>query len=169
RYFAALDAVDEGQFLTGTANGIARCRIDLQPAGTPISPENIALDALTANGFAPGGDGSGLPLTFTPGADSGCVPLNVFGEYVAGQAALDWIRTDVRTASRMSHHVVSGSLSGDLGNFLELPGGPVGWAAGAEYRKEKSRSTPGDMVQQQVLYGYPLILPERGSFDVREA
>src|SRR5690606_4276575 len=31
------------------------------------------------------------------------------------------------------------------------------------------RSTPEERVQQQVLYGYPLIQPERGSFDVQEA
>src|SRR5690606_39586412 len=97
RYFAALDAVDEGQFLTGTPNGVTRCRIDLQPAGTQINYPNILFDMLSGSGFAPGGDGSGTPLTFTAGADSGCIPVNPFGEEVSDEAALDWIRTDART------------------------------------------------------------------------
>src|SRR5690606_18029887 len=85
RYFSALDAVDEGQFLTGTPNGVTRCRIDLQPAGTQINYPNILFDMLSGSGFAPGGDGSGTPLTFTAGADSGCIPVNPFGEEVSDE------------------------------------------------------------------------------------
>ncbi len=168
RFFAALDVVDEGAFLGGAPSGVLRCRIDLQPAGTVINPENILADMLFGGGFIPGGDGSGTPQTFTPGENSGCVPLNLFGEGVADPAALEWINTDARTRSRMSHHVVSGSLSGEL-DLITLPGGPMGWAAGAEYRKENSRSTPDEWVQQELLSGYPRIAPERGSFDVKEA
>lgn len=166
RFFAALDVVDEGAFLGGAPSGVLRCRIDLQPEGTVISPENILGDMLFGGGFAPGGDGSGTPQTFTPGDGSGCVPLNLFGEGVADPAALDWITADGRARSRMRHHVVSASLNGEL---FELPGGAIGWAAGAEYRKEHSRSTPDEWIQQGLLTGYPTVAPERGSFNVKEA
>lgn len=153
RFFAALDAVDEGAYLTGTPNGNIRCRIDLDPAGSTIDPWNW----------------DELPVTFTPGANSGCVPLNLFGEYRSDPAALAFINANPVTRSKLTQHVVSGSLSGDLGSFMELPGGPVAWAAGAEYRKEKSFSDPDQIIQDEVLWGYPMITTERGSFDVKEA
>src|SRR5690606_8000753 len=86
RYFAALDAVDEGEFLTGTPNGNIVCRIDLQPAGTPVNEYNIFWET-----FIPGGNGSGVPETFTPGANSGCVPFNPFGDGMANAASIDFI------------------------------------------------------------------------------
>jgi outer membrane receptor protein involved in Fe transport len=164
RFFAALDAVDEGEFLTGTPNGNIRCRIDLQPAGTMISPYNIMWGP-----FAPGGDGSGTPQTFTAGAGSGCVPLNIFGEGVADPAAIDWIGYRMVDRSKINQHVVSGSLSGDLGALFELPGGPLAWAVGAEYRKEKSVYNPDPILEQELLWGWGYVTDEVGSFNVKEA
>lgn len=153
RFFAALDAVDEGAYLTGTPNGNIRCRIDLDPPGSTIDPNNWDAEA----------------VTFTPGANSGCVPLNLFGEYQSDPAALAFINVNPVTRTKLTQHVVSGSLSGDFGQFLELPGGAIGWAAGAEYRKEKSFNDPEQIIQDEVLWGYPVIGTERGSFDVKEA
>jgi iron complex outermembrane receptor protein len=163
RYFAAIDAVDEGQYLTGTPNGVHRCRVDLQPTGSTINYENLIWGA-----FYPGGDGSGVPQTFTPGMNSGCLPLNLFGENVADPAAVAWVTTDTPTKSKMTHHVVSGSLSGNTGRLFNLSGGAISWAAGAEYRKEKSVSVPDELIQQEMIFAYPLLIPEKGSFDVRE-
>lgn len=163
RFYAALDAVDEGAFLTGTPNGNVVCRIDLMPAGTPINPDNIFWE-----NFVPAGDGSGVPITFTPGSNSGCVPLNLFGEGTVDPEAVDFVHTNAVTRSKLTQHVVSGSLTGDLGQFFELPGGPLAWAFGAEYRKEKSLSEPDQLVQDGLLWGYPVIQVEKGSFDVKE-
>lgn len=162
RYFAALDAVDEGQFLTGTPNGNIVCRIDLQPAGTPVNEDNIYWES-----FVPSGDG--VPVTFTPGANSGCVPFNPFGDGVANAASIDFIGLDAVTKTRLSQHVLSATLSGDFNRLFTLPAGDVQWAAGLEYRKEKSRSNPDQLIQQKLLWGYPLIQPDSGSFDVKEA
>ncbi len=164
RFFAALDAVDEGEFLNGTPNGNIRCRIDLQPAGTQINPYNIMWGT-----FTPGGDGSGTPQTFTPGANSGCVPLNIFGKGMIDPAAKAWINYETMRHSRIDQHVVSGSLTGDTEALFSLPGGPVGWAVGTEYRKEKSIDHPDPILEQQVLWGYSYVTDEVGSFDVKEA
>ncbi|MEJ0098904.1 MAG: TonB-dependent receptor [Pseudomonadota bacterium] len=164
RFFAALDAVDEGQFLTGTPNGNTRCRIDLQPAGTQINPYNIMW-----GNFKPGGDGSGTPQTFTAGANSGCVPLDLFGKGVADPKAIAWINYRVLSHSKIDQHVVSGSLTGDSEALFSLPGGPIGWAVGAEYRKEKSADHPDPILAQQLLWGYSYVTDEIGSFDVKEA
>ncbi|MEO8315227.1 MAG: TonB-dependent receptor [Pseudomonadota bacterium] len=152
RYYAALDAVDQGLYLNGVANGNIRCRIDLDPPGSAIDPVNYGGDA----------------QTFTPGANSGCAPLNLFGEYVASDAAQQFATADVRNRSKVSHHVVSGSINGDFGERFALQGGEVGYAVGAEYRKEKSNSVPDQLIQDGLLADLATILPERGSFDVRE-
>ncbi|MCB2048122.1 MAG: TonB-dependent receptor [Novosphingobium sp.] len=158
RYFAALDAVDEGAFTTGTPNGHIVCRVDI--TGNPIDPINYGLDA----------------QTFTPGPNSGCAPLNLFGEGVASQAALDFINADLRNRVKLQQHVLSGYLSGDFGQTFGLPGGPIGFAVGAEYRKEKSDFRVDDLAKQEVI-GVPgqgviadlaLLADETGSFDVWE-
>jgi iron complex outermembrane recepter protein len=154
RYYAALDAVDEGEFSGGPANGILRCRVDLEPSGTLINPFNT--------------NGGVEPQTFTPGANSGCAPLNLFGENVASDAALQFINADLRSRSKISHHVVSGSITGNL-DRLSFQGGPFGYAFGAEYRKEKSSNVPDELIQQGLLADLATIPAEHGSFDVKEA
>ena len=159
RYFAALDAVDQGLFLNGVANGVVDCRVNLD--GGAI------VDAFNFNyGEA--------PQTFAPGE---CVPLNIFGEGAPSQAALDFILTDTQNEYTLKQHVVNGFVSGDFGSFFELPGGAVGFAVGAEYRKEQSDFRP-DAISTQVttfdpnagvLADLALLGPEQGEFDVWEA
>lgn len=85
------------------------------------------------------------------------------------QAALDWVNADILNRATIRQHVVSGSVSGDFGQFFELPGGPVGFAIGGEYRKESSAFLPDQLLQQGTLADFSLQLPEQGSFDVKEA
>lgn len=157
RYFAALDAVDEGQFLTGTPNGRIVCRSNLDPLAPDNDPNAFLIEAATS------------AVTFTPGASSGCAPLNILGEGLASQAALDWMNVDLVNLAKVSQHVLSGSVSGDFGQLFELPGGPVGFALGAEYRKEKSNFVSDPYLQQGALADIAQILPESGSFSVKEA
>ena len=152
RYFAALDAVDEGKFLHGVANGHIVCRIDLQPAGSLIDPANYGEAA----------------QTFTPGTNSGCVPLNFFGENLVNPAAQQFATQDIRNRSKVSQHVVSGSITGDFGKALALQGGPTRYAAGAEYRQEKSSSVPDQLIQDGMLNDFSRISPEYGKFNVKE-
>ncbi len=158
RYFAALDAVDQGLFLNGVPNGVVDCRVNLD--GGAI------VDGFNSNyGEA--------PQTFTPGQ---CVPLNIFGEGAPSQAALDFILTDTSNEYTLKQHVVNGFISGDFGALFELPGGPVGFAFGGEYREEKSDFQP-DAISTQVttfdpnsgvLADLALLGPETGKFDVWE-
>lgn len=158
RYFAALDAVDEGQFLNGVANGNIVCRSNL--TGDPFVDPNNFVD----------GDGEPLPATtFTPGAGSGCQPLNLIGENVASQAALDFINADLLNRYKVTQNVISGSISGDFGQFFSLPGGPIGFAIGGEYRKETSDFVSDPLLQQGALADIAQIGPEYGEFDVKEA
>ena len=147
RYYAALDAVED----PGT--GQITCRINL--------PGQTDIQYSTSNSTPYKG---GI-LTFTPGQ---CVPLNILGAGSPSQAALDWVLADHSTRSRITQHVVSGSLSGDTGAFFNLPGGPVGFAVGAEYRKESSLFVPSDLSLGGYLDDSAPARIDRGSFDVKE-
>lgn len=158
RYFAALDAVDAGAFLTGTPSGVIDCRVNLD-GGAIADAGNLNYGE--------------APQTFAPGE---CVPLNIFGEGVASQAALDFILADTSNVFVLEQHVVNAFVSGDFRNLFELPGGPISYAFGAEYRDEGSDFQP-DAISTQVTSFDPnsgvladtaLLAPETGGFDVWE-
>ncbi|MBS0473911.1 MAG: TonB-dependent receptor [Proteobacteria bacterium] len=144
RYYAAIDAVQG-------PNGIT-CRVNLDPTWTPNQPYNYTRNEIP-------------PTTFTPGQ---CLPLNLFGEGLNSQAALDWIKTDTTDRSRLTQNVVNASITGDTGGFFKLPGGPVGFAIGGEYRKETS-SFVADPLAQQGLTFTNVLGNTTGKFDVWEA
>ena len=144
RFYAAIDAVQG-------PNGVT-CRVNTDPNWTPFQPYNYTRSEIA-------------PTTFSPG---GCQPLNLFGEGVNSKAALDWITTDTVDRTRVTQHVASAAITGDTGGFFKLPGGPVGFAIGAEYRKEKSRFTADPLAQQGLTFGNKLG-NSLGSFDVKEA
>lgn len=146
RYYAAIDAVSDG------AGGVT-CRVNVEPGWTPNQPLNYTRSAIP-------------PTTFAPGD---CKPLNLFGENAAGnQAALDWIMADTVDRTKLTQHVVSGSITGNTKNLFELPGGPIGFAVGGEYRKEKS-SFVADPLAAQGLTFTNALGNTKGSFDVWEA
>lgn len=166
RFYAAIDAVDEGEFWTGVANGNIVCRSNLDPSAIPIG---------NYPGFgSPTFDASTWGTTFTPGANSGCQPLNIFGNGKGSKAALDWIMNEATTLNRVDQFVVNAFLSGDSTGLFELPGGPVSFVVGGEYRKEEALSIPSLLELQAGQAGYDISwLGEaailKGGFEVKEA
>lgn len=75
-----------------------------------------------------------------------CVPINVFGEGAPSQAALNFVNTTTTRKERAEEFVATASLAGDLSQLFELPGGPIGFAIGAEYREEKASSAYDELV-----------------------
>ena len=53
-------------------------------------------------------------------------------------ARLDFVNTEGRTDEFASQFVASAFVGGDFSQLFELPGGPIAFAIGAEYRKEKA-------------------------------
>jgi iron complex outermembrane receptor protein len=118
-------------------------------------------------------DGNGQPVcrsSLDPDADeslAGCVPYNIFGDGIRDEDAPDFVNVDSVSHSKVTQQVASGSVSGDFGSFLEMPGGAIGFAAGAEYRRETSDSLPALEIQDGSSWNGP-ITPSKGSFDVKE-
>jgi iron complex outermembrane receptor protein len=147
RYYAALDAVFD-------SSGNITCRINL-PGETSVQGNNFGGQPVF----------NGAPVTFKPGA---CVPLNILGQGSPSQAALDFVTVDHSDWARIRQNVVNAVLSGNTGSFFNLPGGPVGFAIGAEYRKESSNYIPSDYsLAGQLMDNAPARI-DKGSFDVKE-
>jgi iron complex outermembrane receptor protein len=118
RLFAALD-------VTTDAQGRPVCRSELSPALPPGSNSRIPL-------FDPGF------FTFRPGQGR-CKPANIFGGRTSiSREAAAFITQNVESSDELEQLVFSAVLSGDSADAFELPGGPVGFSLGLEYRDERS-------------------------------
>ncbi len=136
RLFAAIDVV------TGP-NGQPTCASNVDP--TRRHPGSEFFPVITPGFF-----------TFTPGPNSGCVPVNLFnGENSVTAEAADFITEPTTTDARLEQIVFSAAINGDSGAFFNLPGGAVQFALGAEYREEKSRTRFDPLVLGLLPNGSP--------------
>ena len=127
RFFAAIDAV------AGPGGG-AICRSDIDPTPPATTPFGI-----------PAGD-PGF-FTFNPG-DGQCRPANLLGGVGAiSQDAIDFITTTTTSQFELEQLVFDVIFTGDTGALFELPGGPIGFATGFEFREEVSRSNFDPLVR----------------------
>lgn len=147
RYYAAMDAVSDGK-------GGVTCRINL-----PGQRDVQGISYGNPRGY------SGAPVTFKPGE---CVPINLLGDGSPSQEALDFVLANHSNMARLRQYVVTAALSGDTGAFVNLPGGPIGFALGAEYRKEQSTSRPSDYERNGSLLDSPSSQFSNNGFDVKE-
>jgi iron complex outermembrane receptor protein len=100
------------------------------------------------------------------GCTAPCVPFNLFGGFGSiTPAMIDFVTFEQHDSSRQSQFDATANLSGSL---FDLPGGPLGLAVGAEYRKLKGRFDPDPVVAAGFSSDIPA-QPTSGSYDVREA
>lgn len=135
RLFAAIDVVQ------GPSGPV--CASNLDP--TRIHPGSEFFPFITPGFFS-----------FTPGPNSGCVPVNLFnGPASVTPAAANWIRQDTTTRSVIDQLVFAAEFTGNTGAFLNLPGGAIQFAFGAEYRRERSRTEFDPLVLGLLPSGSP--------------
>ena len=65
-----------------------------------------------------------------------CVPINIFGSGQASAEAIAFSHRDSVNTEFASQMVASAFVGGDFSQLFELPGGPIAFALGAEWRKE---------------------------------
>ncbi len=137
RWFAAVDAVRD------PATGLPACRADVDPTA-PAMNTPFEIPAYDAGYFS-----------FTPGAGD-CVPLNIWaGQPGVSPQAAAWVTTPTWDDFRIEQLVFSGIVTGDSTDFFELPGGPVGFALGAEYRREEAVAKYDDWQRGVIPTGSP--------------
>ena len=137
RFFAAFDAV------TDEETGQPACRADVDPTA-PAENTPFGIPSWNSGYFS-----------YTPGSGD-CVPLNLWaGRGGVSQEAIDWITYNSLDEITLDQLVFSGSVVGDSSDWFELPGGPVGFAAGAEYREETSDARFGPWQRGVIPAGSP--------------
>lgn len=161
RFAAALDAVID------PATGQPTCRSKLDPEAVPFNIE-LQTNILRSTGWNPF---EPLPGTwagsFRPGADSGCVPANIFGDGAISAAAASWINGTARSQAKLKQQVAQAYLSGTTEDWFALPAGAPGFAGGVEYRKEEADSDPAIEERLGLSFGN-VLQPSRGDYDVTE-
>ncbi|OSE62955.1 hypothetical protein R593_24755, partial [Salmonella enterica subsp. enterica serovar Newport] len=68
-----------------------------------------------------------------------CVPINLFGNGNISQAAKNYLLNTTTSYGKITQLDLTATVNGDTGGFFNLPGGPVGFSFGGEYRRETAR------------------------------
>lgn len=134
-----------------------------------INAVNVARDAsgnivCTTARTRNGGTGFAAPGG-TPVADPSCVPLNLLGEGLGSQAALDYVIEDAFVAATLNQEVINANLGSTL--FDLWGAGPVGFNVGYEYRREEGAFIPDAFTEQGLGRAVP-IAPVSGSYSLNE-
>ncbi len=141
RYLLSLDSVRD-------STGQIVCRSQIDPAARVAYVED---DAILASDVA------------------ACVPINPFGDGSVSQAARDYLTVNSRATGKITQFVGSAFVAGDLGQLFELPGGPIGFSVGGEYRRETNRYDLDDLTQAGYAFYNAIPSFEAPSFEVKEA
>ncbi|WBY06249.1 TonB-dependent receptor [Sphingomonas sp. 7/4-4] len=97
-----------------------------------------------------------------------CVPYNPFGTADNG-ASVDYFARTFTVKSGLTQFVASGFVSGDSSQIFELPGGPVSFALGAEYRSETAFYEQDKFVTDGFTNGVSIPSFQPDPFRVKEA
>ena len=137
--------------------GQIQCRSQFDPtAALPIQRTDAVSTAIAARNAA------------RLAADiAACVPYNPFGGQDNSAAANYFART-FTARSGLDQLVLSGFVSGDTSGFFNLPGGPVRFAVGAEYREENAFYQQDPFVTDGFTNGVSIPSFEPNTFKVKE-
>jgi outer membrane receptor protein involved in Fe transport len=97
-----------------------------------------------------------------------CVPYNPFGQ-PDNRASIAYFARTFTAHSELDQLVFSGFVSGDLSQLFELPGGPVRFAIGAEYREENAFYQQDQFITDGYTNGVSIPSFEPNTFNVKEA
>ncbi|KQS05253.1 hypothetical protein ASG11_08055 [Sphingomonas sp. Leaf357] len=97
-----------------------------------------------------------------------CVPYNPFGGS-DNSAASNYFSYNARNKASLSQFDVQGFVGGDLSQLFELPGGPIGFSLGGEYRREKASYTNDPFVDSGATNAVAIGQFNPPTFEVKEA
>ncbi|MFN3619686.1 TonB-dependent receptor domain-containing protein [Sphingorhabdus sp.] len=144
-------ALDAGR---NPITGAIQCRSQFDPAS-----------AVPLVGFAAPASANAARLAADIAA---CVPYNPFGSPNNSASVAYFARTFTASAS-LEQLVFSGFVSGDLSQLFELPGGPVSFALGGEYRREDAFYQQDKFVTDGFTNGVSIPTFSPDTFEVKEA
>jgi outer membrane receptor protein involved in Fe transport len=98
-----------------------------------------------------------------------CKPLNPFGDGSISQEAKDYILQDTVSTGKITQFDITGFVNGDSSGFFNLPGGPIGFALGGEYRRETAFYKQDPLVEKGYTFYNAIGEFAPPSFEVKEA
>ena len=138
--------------------GQIQCRAQFDPASAiPIQRTDAVSLAIAARNAA------------RLAADiAACVPYNPFGA-PNNQAAVNYFARSFTATASLDQLDLLGFVSGSLSHLFELPGGPIRFALGAEYRREKAFYSQDPFVTDGFTNGVSIPTFSPPTFEVKEA
>jgi iron complex outermembrane receptor protein len=112
----------------------------------------------------PGANGGAPVCASADAREQGCVPINIFGFNTISPEALQYVTAPGSLLTRTTQKMAGGQINSEI---WDLPAGPLGVAAGFEWRKEFSSAVP-DALTQAGLNAGNATPPTAGEFSVRE-
>jgi outer membrane receptor protein involved in Fe transport len=97
-----------------------------------------------------------------------CVPYNPFGGS-DNSASVNYFSYNAHTKASLSQLDLLGYFGGDSSQIFELPGGPIGFVLGAEYRRERASYIDDPFVESGATNSVVIGLFDPPTFDVKEA
>ncbi len=146
RFLLSLDSADQGLVQNGVANGNIVCRAQVDPASAVAftSDERLAADI------------------------AACKPYNPFGA-ADNSAAIDYFSYKATNKGSLSQFVASAYISGDSSDWFELPGGPLRFAVGGEWRVEEAKYVNDPFIAEGNTNAVVVGTFDPAPFEVKEA
>ena len=127
------------------ATNVLRVKND---AGTAPDGLGLAVDSVlapvgyTGTNFALNSAGQKVicRVNFTTITRPDCVPINLFGQNQYSPAAKAFVNGTAQRTEKATQFVAAFNIAGDFSQLFELPGGPIGFVLGTEYREETAFS-----------------------------
>lgn len=98
-----------------------------------------------------------------------CVPINPFGEGSVSAEARRYLTVDSLATGKITQFDALGFVSGDTSGFFNLPGGPVAFSVGGEYRRETNAYDLDDLTQAGYAFYNAIPSFTAPAFEVKEA
>lgn len=97
-----------------------------------------------------------------------CVPINIFGgQFTDAQRA--YLLQDTTSFGKITQFDVNGYVSGDLHQLFSLPGGPIAFSIGGEYRRETNYYKEDPLVEQGYTFYNSIPTFTAPAMEVKEA
>lgn len=147
-------AVNYGQLDTHmtSLNNLRLFDLNGNPDGFLLAEDAVVAPVgFTGSNFATGANGQKVICGINAGAGGNvrpdCVPINLFGVGAPSAAALKFVNTTATRVERATELDVTANITGDLSQLFSLPGGPIAFNLGTEYRRETARSVYDALTQ----------------------
>lgn len=146
--------------------------LNVQRAGLALDAERNAAGQIVCgsqiNAANAGTDLAGNPAVLA--ADiAACQPLNPFGQGNISQAARNYLLQDTTSVGKITQTDVNAFINGDTSGFFNMPGGPLSFVVGGEYRRETNDFTPDPLVSAGYTFYNALSAFNPPAFEVKEA